>query len=371
MSLSLDRSQWRRVHLGDVVRRSRHQLEPVEKGIGRYVGGGHIDGQSLTITRWGDPSDGQMGSTFRYVFRAGQILFVSARPNLRKCGVVDFEGVVADKTYVLDAVPERGLLQNFLPFVLASERFVDYATREATGSMNPRLLWGPFQRYEFDLPPMEEQQRLADLLWAAEYERRASNSLADEAMRVFRWLLKELCVPQPEDGVDLDAVADFLDSRRVPLSAPQRSVRQGLVPYYGAGGQIDSVDDYLFDEPLVLLCEDGFGLAAWNERPIAYRVDGPSWVNNHAHVLRATGVSTDWLLYSLMHYDLSSLISITVKPKLNQAVARRMQIRKTSSEKGDVRVLDQARALRDAAAFRESQARRLLNSLLSQVFGGV
>ena len=96
-----------------------------------------------------------MGSTFRYVFEPGQILFVSARPYLRKTGVVDFSGVVADKTYVLDALPENGLLQEFLPFVLASDPFIEYATAEATGSMNPRLLWGPLQRYEFDLPPLD------------------------------------------------------------------------------------------------------------------------------------------------------------------------------------------------------------------------
>lgn len=184
MNLDLNRSRWRRVQLGDLVRRSRLQVDPLAKGVRRYVAGGHIDGQSMTVTRWGDPSDGQMGSTFRYAFRPGQILFVSARPNLRKCGVVEFEGVVADKTYVLDAVPERGLLQDFLPFVLASEPFVAYAIKEATGSMNPRLLWGPFQRYEFDLPPLDEQQRIADLLWKVEAVCRANAELKEVVDKV-------------------------------------------------------------------------------------------------------------------------------------------------------------------------------------------
>lgn len=171
MSLNLDKSTWKRVRLGDVVCRSRKQVNPIEAGVERYVAGGHIGGDSITIDRWGDPSDGQMGSTFRYVFEPGQILFVSARPYLRKSGVVDFSGVVADKTYVLDAKRANGLLQEFLPFILASDPFVEYATAEATGSMNPRLLWGPFQRYEFDLPPLEDQRCIADLLWAVERHR--------------------------------------------------------------------------------------------------------------------------------------------------------------------------------------------------------
>ncbi|MBE7324186.1 hypothetical protein IEQ44_05935 [Nocardioides sp. Y6] len=189
MSLNLDKSAWKRVRLGDVIRRSRRQVDPFEVGVERYVAGGHIDGDSITIDRWGDAGDGQMGSTFRYVFEARQVLFVSARPYLRKCGIVDFSGVVADKTYVLDAIPETGLLQEFLPFVLASDAFIAYATAEATGSMNPRLLWGPFQRYEFDLPPLDEQKRIADLLWAMERHKRALWESRDAALAAHRvWL---------------------------------------------------------------------------------------------------------------------------------------------------------------------------------------
>lgn len=179
MSLNLDKGAWKRVRLGDVIRRSRKQVDPVSSGVERYVAGGHVDSEGVTIKRWGHVGDGQMGSTFRYVFGPGQLLFVSARPYLRKVGVPDFEGVVADKTYVLDAVPENGLLQEFLPFVLSSDRFVEYATAEATGSMNPRLLWGPMQRYEFDLPPLDEQNRLADLLWAVEQHRLALQACLD------------------------------------------------------------------------------------------------------------------------------------------------------------------------------------------------
>ncbi|MEU4641736.1 hypothetical protein [Micromonospora sp. NPDC023814] len=189
MSLNLDKSTWKRVRLGEVIRRSRTQVDPVSSGVERYVAGGHIDSEGVTIERWGHVGDGQMGSTFRYVFQPGQVLFVSARPYLRKVGVPDFSGVVADKTYVLDAIPENGLLQEFLPFLLSSEVFVQYATAEATGSMNPRLLWGPMQRYEFDLPPLDEQERLADLLWAVERHRLsvASQREALHAVRM-RWL---------------------------------------------------------------------------------------------------------------------------------------------------------------------------------------
>ncbi|MEW2428269.1 restriction endonuclease subunit S [Micromonospora sp. NPDC047644] len=184
MSLNLDKSTWKRVRLGDVIRRSRTQVDPVSSGVERYVAGGHVDSEGVTIERWGQVGDGQMGSTFRYVFKPGQVLFVSARPYLRKVGVPDFSGVVADKTYVLDTIRENGLLQEFLPFLLSSEAFVEYATAQATGSMNPRLLWGPMQRYEFDLPPIDEQRRLADLLQAVERHRQAVGAQIDRCLAV-------------------------------------------------------------------------------------------------------------------------------------------------------------------------------------------
>lgn len=233
MTLDLDRSTWKRVRLGDVIRRSRTQVDPVAAGVERYVAGGHIDGDGLVIERWGAVGDGQMGSTFRYVFRPGQVLFVSARPYLRKVGIPQFGGVVADKTYVLDAVPVNGLLHEFLPFVLSSDRFVAFATAEATGSMNPRLLWGPLQRYEFDLPPLDEQERLADLLWATEREARALAAARDATRRARAAHLQENMaeIASTSGTVALDQLID-----------PQRPVTYGiLMPGSGCDGGVPVV----------------------------------------------------------------------------------------------------------------------------------
>lgn len=226
MSLNLDKTAWKRVRLGDVIRRSRTQADPANGDVDRYVGGGHIDSDNLTIERFGDVNDGQMGSTFTYLFQPGQILFVSARPYLRKSGVANFSGVVADKTYVLDAIPESGLLQKFLPLVLASDHFIAYATAEATGSMNPRLLWGQMQRYEFDLPSLDEQQRLADLLWALERHREA---LIKElwSISIARDRVIEAGLPQKTAMVPLSSAASVGSGvtlgparRELPTTAP-------------------------------------------------------------------------------------------------------------------------------------------------------
>ncbi|MCM1507468.1 MAG: restriction endonuclease subunit S [Ruminococcus flavefaciens] len=122
----------------------------------------------------------------------------------------------------------------------------------------------------------------------------------------------------------LEDICEILDSQRVPVTSKDRT--KGIYPYYGANGVQDYIDDYIFDDELVLLAEDG-GYFGSKEKPIAYRVSGKFWVNNHAHVLKAKDcIDIDYLCYSLMFYDVSSLVNGATRQKLNQAVMRKMTI---------------------------------------------
>ncbi len=122
----------------------------------------------------------------------------------------------------------------------------------------------------------------------------------------------------------LEEVCEILDSMRVPVTASDR--KSGIYPYYGANGVQDYVNDYIFDDELVLLAEDGGNFGS-KTKPIAYRVSGKCWVNNHAHVLKAKPMmDIDYLCYSIMFYDVTRIISGTTRAKLNQAAMRRMSI---------------------------------------------
>lgn len=124
--------------------------------------------------------------------------------------------------------------------------------------------------------------------------------------------------------VALGEVCDVLDSRRRPITKSQRV--SGDVPYYGASGVQDYVDGFIFDEPLVLLGEDGAKWGAGDQS--AYRIAGRSWVNNHAHVLRPRRESLDdaWLTYFLNASDLSEFITGVTVPKLNQEKMKGIRI---------------------------------------------
>lgn len=122
----------------------------------------------------------------------------------------------------------------------------------------------------------------------------------------------------------LEDVCEILDSKRVPITASNR--QPGPYPYYGANGIQDYIADYIFDDELVLLAEDGGNFGS-KEKPIAYRVSGKCWINNHAHVLKPkAGLDVDYLCYSLMFYDVTGLVNGATRQKLNQAEMRKMEI---------------------------------------------
>ena len=123
---------------------------------------------------------------------------------------------------------------------------------------------------------------------------------------------------------------EILDSMRVPITASDRE--EGKYPYYGANGIQDYVADYIFNDELVLLAEDGGNFGS-KERPIAYRVSGKCWVNNHAHVLKPkVGLDVDYLCYSLMFYRVDGMVNGATRQKLTQAAMRKMQIPSRSME---------------------------------------
>ena len=133
-------------------------------------------------------------------------------------------------------------------------------------------------------------------------------------------------LPQGWRVEELGKCVDILDNQRIPLNNQERELRvkdkdiSMLYPYYGATQQVGFVDDFLFDEELVLLGEDGV-LFYDKDKPKAYLISGKSWVNNHAHVLRAKKDITlnKFLLFFLNLFDYNGYVTGATRLKLNQS----------------------------------------------------
>ena len=162
----------------------------------------------------------------------------------------------------------------------------------------------------------------------------------------------------------LEDCCEILDSRRVPITGSNRTL--GQYPYYGANGIQDYVDDYIFDEELVLLAEDGGNFGS-RTKPIAYRVSGKCWINNHAHVLKAKAmIDVDYLCYSLMFYDVCGLVNGATRQKLTQTVMRKMKIPKRDIH-DQRKIVDLLKMTQEIVLKRKEQLEKL-NTLIKARF---
>jgi type I restriction enzyme, S subunit len=144
---------------------STRTADPLAAGIERFVGLEHIEPDNLHIRSWGNVAD---GITFTSTFKSGQVLFGKRRAYQRKVAVADFDGVCSSDIYVFESKDPNVLLPELLPFICQSVGFYQYAIKTSAGSLSPRTNWTHLANYEFPLPPMDEQRRIADLLWAAD-----------------------------------------------------------------------------------------------------------------------------------------------------------------------------------------------------------
>ena len=133
-------------------------------------------------------------------------------------------------------------------------------------------------------------------------------------------------VIQESTEIKLGEIVELEDSKRIPLNSRDRAKRQGPYPYYGAASVMDHVDDYLFDGIRVLLGEDGTVITD-DGHPVLQYVWGKYWVNNHAHVLKASGpYSLESIYIALAAASASELVTGAVQPKINQKNLRNLTL---------------------------------------------
>lgn len=133
-------------------------------------------------------------------------------------------------------------------------------------------------------------------------------------------------LPQHWVSAPLMDLVELHDARRIPLNRTQRASRRGPYPYYGANGQVDSIDEYLFDGDFILVAEDG-GHFDDPTKAVAYEVSGRFWVNNHAHILSAQAdIPRRFLTYALNLVDWMQYVGGTTRLKLTQAGMRKINI---------------------------------------------
>ncbi len=160
--LSIDKSTWIKVKLGDVVTEPRDTVKDFTKEqIDHVVGLEHIDAESIHLRRSANMDN---STTFTKKFKVGDVLFGRRRAYLKKAAQAKFSGICSGDITAMRV--KKDLLPELLPFVINNEKFFDYAVKHSAGGLSPRVKFKDLANYEFLLPPKDQQAKLAELLWA-------------------------------------------------------------------------------------------------------------------------------------------------------------------------------------------------------------
>lgn len=216
-------------------------------------------------------------------------------------------------------------MDNFLIF----DNMITYYNKVSIGSLieKQRVHFSNFLNFELPLPPLTERNRIAEILAGQDRVIALKEELLAEKQKQKKYLMQQLLTGKKRlpgfsgewINNNLEDICDVLDAFRRPYNRDQRAQMKGVYPYYGANGIIDYIDNYIFDEPIILLAEDGGDFEHYFQKPIAQKVIGKCWVNNHAHVLRAKqGYYIDFIFYLLEHKDIRKYINGTTRSKLTQ-----------------------------------------------------
>ena len=321
-----------------------------ELGTGpALVRGANVSPGRIDWDRKASWPENQLDGLDEYFLDAGDVILAMDRPwipaglKLAQMSSLDLPALLVQRVARMRG--SDSLDGGFLYHALRTWDFTSHILGVQTGTTVPHISARQILSFQFPLPPLIQQRRIAAVLGALDdkidLNRRMNRTLEATAQALFH---ERFVAPLAHLGDGAEAVPDgwklgslgdaveILDRLRVPLSKMERSKRTGPYPYHGATSVMDTVDDYLFEGIHVLVGEDG-SVKDEMDRPVLQYVWGKFWVNNHAHVLRAKPpLSNEHLLLALRNSNVNPFITGAVQPKLNQRNLKRIPITLPSVE---------------------------------------
>lgn len=301
-----------KVLLGDVAHEHKETCKGSKDGY-PIVGLEHLIPEEITLTIWDEGRE----NTFTKMFRKGNVLFGRRRAYLKKAAVAPFDGICSGDITVIEADPDK-ILPELLPFIIQNDDLFDFAVGKSAGSLSPRVKWEHLKNYEFELPDMDKQKELAELLWAIEDTKKSYQELiaaTDELVKsqfieMFGNLgedkkgwgmttLGKCCELNPKRPKDID---DDLLVSFVPMPAVSEDGRidtSGIKPYAEVkkGFTYFAENDVLFAK-ITPCMENGKGCVAEGLS------NGTGAGSTEFHVLRPlTGRSNPYWLYILTMHE--------------------------------------------------------------------
>jgi type I restriction enzyme S subunit len=269
-----------------------------------------------------------------YMLSVDDFLYDGESVCIGRKGTINNPMFLTGKFWTVDTLFYTHSFRDCLPkFVYAIFQNIDWLKHNEAGGV-PSLSKTIIEKIHTAIPGTAEQQKIADCLSSVD-ELIAAQGRKMEALKTHkkglmqqlfpregetqpRWRFPEFRAGNAWSVRKLGDIAENLDNRRVPITSGDREA--GAIPYYGASGIVDYVKDFIFDEDLLCVSEDGANLVA-RTYPIAFPISGKTWVNNHAHVLKFEHSCTQKFVEIFLNsIKLDDFITGMAQPKLNKAM---------------------------------------------------
>lgn len=248
-----------------------------------------------------------------YLVKKNEFCYNPYRVNVGSIGLnkFDYDNQIISGAYVVFGTKEDELLPEYLEILIKDKHFKEYVSVKANVGNGVRMnfTFEDMCEWEIPLPGIEEQEVLIN-----NYEKIIH--IKDALIHLEKNIKLDIPISEHWKYEKLGNISINLDNQRIPITSSERNA--GEIPYYGASGIVDYVDNWIFDEELLLVSEDGANLKS-RTYPIAFIISGKSWVNNHCHVLKFENHNlTKFVEYYINSINVEKYLSGSTQPKLNQ-----------------------------------------------------
>lgn len=341
--------KWKVEKLGDVAYikarigwRGLSAKEYTEEGP-YLIAGKHIKGSSINWGKCDHISSDRYEESPEIQLKDGDVIITKDGTIGRLGFIKKLPGPATINGTMMLVRPNSSIFfSKYLYYFFQGSQFQFLIKEKVSGSSVPHLFQRDMVTLNVQIPPMQEQQKITDILTSVDNTISKTEDIIKQTEKVKKGSMQQLLtkgightkfkqteigeIPEEWEVLKIEDVCEILDGMRKPIKKADREKLDGDIPYYGASGVIDWVNDFIFDEPLILLGEDGENLRS-RVLPLAFKIEGKSWVNNHAHVLRPLDkIDIDFLEVYLESIDYEKYITGSAQPKLNQKVVRNILI---------------------------------------------
>lgn len=320
---------WKTYQLGDIAKLRKKTISPKDFNNEKYLGLEHIGQGSFLLEGLGEACD---ASSNKSVFKSGDILYGKIRPYFKKVYRPKFSGICSTDILVIKSIEEGIVCQNYLHHIIKTQEFTDKAVETSSGTKMPRADWKSLEKFEINLPPLQEQQSIASILSAIddkiENNLAINKTLEEMAMALYKhWFvdfgpfqdgefIKSELGMIPKDWVR-GKLEDLLE---IKYGKDHKKLLDGKIPVYGSGGIMRYVNEALYDKESILIPRKG-------TLSNLFYVSQPFWSVDTMFYSKIRDANFGkYAFYFLKSIDLASMDVGSAVPSLTTELLKRIEI---------------------------------------------